>query len=615
MLRHPFLQAIETKTLLADGAMGTMLYARGLPTAMALEQANLTQPDIVRAIHLAYIEAGADIIETNTFSANRIRLARFGLESSVRAINFQGARLARDAREILGQPVFVAGAVGPVGPAFPLQGNLAGQEVRAAFREQVEALLEGGVDLILLETFPDLTQLRLAIETVKATCDLPVVAQVNFQADHRTLAGEPPDEVVNVLLALGADVVGVNCGVGPLVAVEWIEQMAQVGAARLSVQPNAGQPRMVGGRAVYPSTPAYFAAFARQALDLGTAIVGGCCGTTPEHTAAMRAVIGHNEEPAPLAGPPTEETLMVMPEQRKADETAPQTLREKLAAGRFVVSVEIDPPRGTNPRKALEGAAMLKGIGVDAINVGDSPMARVRMSALALCVLLSQQVGIETLLHFTTRDRNLMAIQADLIGAHALGLRNIIALTGDPPSLGDYAGASGVWNVDSIGLIRIIKRLNEGVDWAGNSIGRPTDFFIACAANPTAENLDLELDRVRQKIDAGADLLMTQPVYDYKVLVQFLERLGAMRTPVLVGIMPLQSSRHAEFIHNELAGVVVPQSVRDRMRLAGENGIAEGLAISMELLEEVRDGAAGVYLMPSFGRYEVVAELARAALR
>jgi homocysteine S-methyltransferase len=489
-MKHPFRAALETKTLLADGAMGTMLFERGIPVSMAVEQANLTHTDVVRSIHLAYIEAGSDIIGTNTFGANRIRLARYGLDARVREVNFQGARLARDAREILGQPVLIAGSVGPIGPPLSWSGENKAVEVRAAFQEQIEALLEGGVDLITLETFPDLAQLRLALETVKATCDLPVMAHVNFQADYRTLAGESPDEVVIVLSALGADVVGVNCGVGPQIAIEMMEQMSAVGDTRLSAQPNAGLPQMIGGRAVYTATPDYYAQFASRLSGMGIAIVGGCCGTTPDHIAAMRAALG--------ATTPAQTTWVspgaVMVEE--VHETAPSepvrqesALRDKLAAGKYVVSVEIDPPRGTNPRKALEGAAMLKDLGVDCINVGDSPMARVRMSALAMCVLLGQRVGIETLLHFTTRDRNLMAIQADLIGAHALGLRNVIALTGDPPNLGDYAGASGVWNVDSIGLIKILKRLNEGVDWAGNSIGKPTDFFIACAANPTADNI------------------------------------------------------------------------------------------------------------------------------
>jgi len=608
-VKSPFLVELERRVLLADGAIGTMLHERGVPASACLDAVTVEQPDLVRRLHEEYIAAGADIIETNTFGANRARLRRFGLEGQVRDLNFRAARLARDAREISGQPVFVAGAVGPVGRRL-LAADAGLADLRAVFREQIEALLEGGVDLIVLETFPDLAELREAVLAARECCDLPVVAQLNFQRDGRTLAGEPPDECANVLQSLGADAAGVNCSLGPQAALDVIEQMAAASSIRLSAMPNAGLPRLSGGRLYYPSTPEYFAEYARRLVLAGANIVGGCCGTTPQHIAAMRQAISGEwsvRRPAiqPGAAPPA-------PAEESPAEK-PLTLREKLAAGRFVVSVELDPPRGLNPRKALEGAAALKQVGVDCINIGDSPMARVRMSAIALAVLIQQQVGLETIIHFTTRDRNLMAIQSDLLGAHALGIRNVIALTGDPPTIGEYQRASGVWDVDSVGLIRILKMLNSGTDWAGNSIGRPTDFFVAAAANPTAEDISLELDRVHQKLEAGADLLMTQPIYSADVLRSFLDRLGPIRVPILVGIMPLQSFRHAEFIHNELAGVVVPEAVRERMRRAGENGIAEGLALSRELLAEIRGLCNGVYLMPSFGRYEVVTELVVAA--
>ena len=606
-MKNPFLTALEERILLGDGALGTMLQSRGLAQNTCLDAAVLDQPDIVRRIHEEYIAAGADIIETNTFGANRFRLARHGLEAKVRDINFKAARLARDAREISGQPVFVAGAVGPTGRMLATIGDVRPDEVRAAFREQVEALLEGGVDLIILETFPDIPELREAILAVKETCDLPVIAQMTFQRDGRTIGGEPPDEVANTAASLGADAAGINCSLGPHHALEVVEQMAAHTSIRLSAMPNAGLPKYMDNRLVYPSTPEYFAKYVRKLVDAGANIVGGCCGTTPEHTAKMREALDQ-EWNRKARRPSSTVTVMTAPE----PETKPRkawTLRDKLAEGEFVVSVELDPPRGLNPRKVIEGAQYLKTLGADCINIGDSPMARVRMSAIAMAVLVRERAGIEPIIHFTSRDRNLMAIQSDLLGAHALGIRNVIALTGDPPSSGDYARATGVWDVDSIGFIKILKMLNGGTDWAGNSIGKGTDFFVACAANPTADNVDLEVDRVRRKLDAGADVLMTQQIYSAAILESFLEKLGPLRVPLLVGIMPLQSGKHAEFIHNELAGVFIPKDVRDRMAAAGENGIAEGIAQARELLEAVRPMVNGVYLVPSFGRVEVVGEL------
>lgn len=613
-MKSPFLTALEQRVLLADGAMGTLLQSRGIAQHACLEALVLEQPDIVRRVHEDYIAAGADIIETNTFGANRFRLARHGLEAKVRDINFKAARLARDAREIHGHAVFVAGAIGPTGRMLATADDVRPGDVRAAIREQAEALLEGGVDLLILETFPDITELREAILAIKSCCDLPVIAQVTFQRDGRTYAGEPPDEVANIASALGADVAGVNCSLGPQSVLEVIDQMAANTSIRLSAMPNAGLPKFMDGRLVYPTTPDYYADYAKKLVLAGANIVGGCCGTTPEHTSAMREMLAGewNTRGRASGAAPAPSVITVASRQPRRDdpqEAKPRTMREKLAAGEFVVSVEMDPPRGLNPRKAIEGAAHLKALGADCINIGDSPMARVRMSAIALAVLIEQRVEIETIIHFTTRDRNLMAIQSDLLGAHALGIRNVIALTGDPPSGGDYARATGVWDVDSIGFIRILKMLNSGTDWAGNSIGKGTDFFIACAANPTSDNVDLEIDRVLRKIEAGADVLMTQQLYSAELLRTFLEKLGPIEIPVLVGIMPLQSHRHAEFIHNELAGVFVPEDVRERMRAAGENGVAEGIAQARELLEACRPLVQGTYLVPSFGRYEVVGEL------
>ncbi|MBF6601159.1 MAG: bifunctional homocysteine S-methyltransferase/methylenetetrahydrofolate reductase [Dehalococcoidia bacterium] len=625
-MEQPFLAALRDRVLLADGAMGTLLHARGVPTTACLDAQVLDQPDIVRRVHEDYIAAGADVIETDTFGANRFRLARYGLAGKVREINFRAARLARDAREISGHPVFVAGAVGPSGRLLGTVGDIRPEEVRAAFREQAEALLEGGVDVIILETFPDIAELREAVLAVKVGCDLPIVAQMTFQRDGRTMGGEPPDEVANVAATLGADVAGINCSLGPQSAVEVVEQMSAQTSIRLSAMPNAGLPKFMDRRLVYPSTPEYFADYTRKLVEAGANIVGGCCGTTPEHTAAMREALqgewnARGGGRSTLAArPPQLVRISPVPSHDASGDAADaagarRSLRQKLAEGEFVVSVELDPPRGLNPRKALEGAAHLAALGADCINIGDSPMARVRMSAIALAVLIEREAGVEPIIHFTSRDRNLMAIQSDLLGAHALGVRNVIALTGDPPSAGDYARATGVWDVDSIGLIKIMKTLNEGADWAGNSIGKGTEFFVACAANPTADDVDVEVERVRRKLEAGADVLMTQQIYSCDVLRSFLERLGPVDVPLLVGVMPLQSHRHTEFIHNELAGVFVPEPVRERMRLAGENGRAEGIAQAAELLEECRPYVQGAYLVPSFGRYEVVGELVAQAKR
>ena len=627
---HPFIEAAASRVLLADGATSTELSARGWrghgPLAAIGGDAGR---DRVRRLHEEYLRAGADLILTGTFEATRIHLARHGYGDRVRDVNFQAARTARDAREIIGQPAFVGGSVGPIGRDLAV-GAVTPGEAREALREQVGALVEGGVDLIVLETFPSLAEARAALAAARSVTDLPAVVALDFTAGLTTPAGESPREAAEQLAAEGADAAGINCGVGPRAALDILGELAGAGLAiPLFVKPNAGLPRVAGGRAHYPASPAYFAEFALRAQDLGAAVVGGCCGAGPEHVRAMREALdsapGAAAAPAPAAAAGGGARPLAVSDTRggaieagpPAAEEPPEPspgsrLRDKLADGAFVVSVEIDPPRGVNPRKAIEGARLLREAGADAINIGDSPMARVRMSALALAVRVQREAGIETLIHQTTRDRNLMALQSDLLGAHALGVRNVIALTGDPPP--EASQSSAVWDVDAIGFIRILKRLNEGVDIGGNSLGRPTDFLVACAANPTAGDLGAELRRVRAKLDAGADLLMTQPAYDLAAITEFFERLGGAGVPVLLGILPLMSSRHAEFIHNELAGVVVPAAIRRRMRAAGEAGAAAGLEIAREQIAGTRGlgQVSGVYVMPSFGRYEVAAELTAA---
>jgi len=445
----------------------------------------------------------------------------------------------------------------------------------------------------------------------EVSADIPLLAQLTFQRDGRTFTGEEPSDVARELHNAGANIVGVNCVPGPQVALEIIEEMARATKVKLSAQPNAGSPRVVEREVAYPVTPRAFADYVPRLVAAGCVVVGGCCGTTPEHIVAMRDALRRRSDGAPAEEPESAplpaSTLLLVDDGDLGVEEA--TLREKLAAGRFVVSAEIDPPRGLNPRRALQGAAKLKLAGVDTINVGDSPLARVRMSPIAMAVLFRQQLGIETIVHVTTRDRNILALQSDLLGAHVLGLRNILCLRGDAPAGPGYARAVGVWDVTPVGLIRILKGLNEGIDWAGNAMAQPTSFFVAAAANPTAPSLEAETKLLKRKVEAGADFIMTQAVYDLEALERFLTQASKLKTPVLLGLMPLHSSRHAEFAHNELAGVVVPDAVRDRMREAGDAGLAEGLAIARETVAAARGAVQGVYLIPSFNRYDVAAEL------
>lgn len=618
-MTHPFLERLSSGVVLADGAMGTMLYAAGVQLDDCFDELNLTNPQVVASVHRAYLDAGADLIETNTFGSNRYRLDPFGLADRVRDVNLRGVKLAREQREICGRPALVAGSIGPTTRTLAPYGTTARQAVRDAFREQIEALLEGGVDLLIFETISDLAEMKEAVAAAKSACDLPVVAFMTFAEDGRTIAGNNVVQVVRTLTGLGVDVLGANCSVGPqriLPVVEAMKELLDAAGNRqcaVGTMPNAGWPSHVGGRVIYPSSPEYFADFAKQAVASGVKLVGGCCGTTPEHIAAMRAALDlpatNSTAPPPVRRRAAEIRIqgMMPPDLVAAD--GPTELAQKLGK-KFVVSVEIDPPKGLNPAKALDGARLLKEAGVDAINVADSPMARVRMSALTMCYLIQHQVGIETIIHFTTRDRSLMGLQSELLGAHAVGVRNILALTGDPPSLGDYPDSSAVYDVDSIGLIRVLSQLNEGTDSAGASIGRMASFTVACAIDPTRADLHEEARRLRAKLAGGVDFVMTQPIFDVRVWTKFLEILGEpIPAPVLVGILPLQSSRHAEFLHNEVPGITLTDEARERMRRAGADGRREGVKMAQELLLALEEHAQGTYIMPSFGRYEVAAEV------
>ena len=639
-MEHPMLNQLYQRPLLCDGAMGSLLYARGINYEQCFDALNLSQPELITNIHSEYINAGAEVIETNSFGANRAKLEAYNLGDRVREINFRAVRLAREAREISGQPIFVAGAVGPTGRPLQAPDEHRLIEVRAIFQEQIEALQEGGADLLILETFSSLAELRQAILAAKEVGGLPIVAQMSFYEDGHTLSGQSAARVAAVLTDMGVDVMGANCSVGPAATLDALEEMisevhryhddTQARTHLFSAQPNAGLPTRVGNRFFYVATPDYFADYALRFAKAGVYFIGGCCGTTPRHIAAMRKALDeHYGVRTSLTGDTTEipvqSTSVVFSNGQSTiarlleeEVILPQhgsmtRLQEKLAAEEFVVSIELDPPKGLNPAKILEGAAMLQEAGVHCINIADSPMARVRMSCIALARLIQDHLGIETIIHFTTRDRNLMALQSELLGAHALGIRNILALTGDPLRVGDYPNTTGVWDLDSVGLIQAIRGMNEGHDAAGSSIGAKSSFHIGAALNlnMTDEQTEQEIEKYWSKIDAGAQFIMTQPIYELAPLLRFLDRVRKPPVPMILGCIPLHSSRHAEYLHNEVPGITIPDEVRTRMRAAGEHGNEEGLRLAEELLAAARSLVQGVYLMPSYGRYDIVRELTK----
>ncbi len=612
-MTHPLIELLHTRTLLADGAMGTLIHEAGVPMGTCFDQLNLSNPDLISSIHRAYLGAGADIIETNTYGANRLKLAEYGLEEQVRNINIKAVKLARDAREVVGRETFVIGSVGPTHTALDPLTDAEIEALIPVYTEQISALLEGGVDAICIETISDIREMAIAVNAVRSTSDLPVLSLLAFGEDGTTPGGNAVNEVVATLLALGVDIIGANCSVGPNQMLPIIQTMTGLvqgtyhSEIPVATMPNAGWPARVEGRFVFNSSPEYLGRFAGEAALAGARIIGGCCGTTPDHTKAMRAAI--DEFGGAAVKPVAVVKLPAAYDYEPDEEDAPTELMTKLGK-EFVICVEIDPPRGLNPRKALDGARLLKNAGVTAINVADSPMARVRMSALMMSHLIQHEIGVESIVHFTTRDRSLMAIQSELLGAHAAGVRNILALTGDPPSLGDYPDSSAVYDIDSIGLIKVLAKMNQGTDWSGAPLGRNASFTIACAVDPTRDDLELEASRLRQKLDAGAHFVMTQPIYDLEVWLRFLEVFGGkIPVPVMIGILPLQSARHAEFLHNEVPGITLTETALQRMRDAGPNGRAEGVEMARRLLLDLMPHAEGVYLMPSFGRYEVAAEV------
>jgi methionine synthase I (cobalamin-dependent)/5,10-methylenetetrahydrofolate reductase len=623
-----FRARLAARPLLADGGMGTLMFSRGVPQGACLDELPAGRPDLVGAAHREYLEAGAELIETLSLGANRRRLALYGLERDVGRLNRRAAQVAREAREISGREAFVGGSVGPIAPPSRSATRPRDQSARAIFREHIEGLLEGGADLIMLETFSDLDQLLLAIDEARQAADVPVLASLTFGEDLVLADGVSPEQASAALAAAGVDVVGVNCGAGPSASIDALERMgpAPRDAPFRSIMPNAGLPQRLEGRFVYAAGADYFAGVTPRMLSAGARIVGGCCGTTPAHVAAMRAALAAATTTADVeaTAPATEQRktsqLAFVRERMSTDgrePPSPTRLAELLAARRFVVSVEIDPPRSVRIERTIAAAQQLRDAGVDVVNVSDSPMARVRMGAFAVAFGIQHDLDLECLVHCTTRDRNLMALESELLGAHALGVRNIIALTGDPPRVGDYPHGTGVWDVDSIGLIDILTRLNRGEDQSGSPIGQAAGFTIACALDPTAADAPSEWDRLERKLAAGAHVVMTQPLYSVRQVEDMLDeartRFGqsGFPVPVLLGVLPLVSVRHAEFLHNEVPGITIPDEARAAMQAAGERGSELGIEMADDLLATVEAELAGTYIMPSFGRYEQCAGLVR----
>ncbi len=591
-----FRAELEKRVLVCDGAMGTMLYSRGIFLNRSFDDLNLTQPDLVAEVHQAYARAGADILETNTFGANRVKLAGFGLGDRVHAINVQGAKIARHAAR---ENAYVAGAVGPLGIRVEPWGKTGIDEAEEIFREQARALLDGGVDLFVLETFRDVNEIGSAIRAIRSLCNLPLVAQMTTEEDGNSLDGVAPETFVPDLEARGADIVGLNCSVGPARMLESLERMARVAHVPLSAQPNAGRPREIEGRNIYLCSPEYMASYARRFIQSGVRLVGGCCGTTPDHIRQIKAavrslapqVVRQKADPTDLGAAARIPVDVVA----RADKSR---MAHALTRGGFVVSVELVPPRGYRADAVVEQARQLRIRGVDLVAIPDNPRASARMSALSAAVLAQQQAGVEPVLHYACRDRNLLAMQSDLLGAHAMGIRNLLIVTGDPPRIGDYPDATAVSDVDSIGLTNVVAQLNRGYDIGGQSIGQPTGFHIGVAVNPGAFSLEEELRRFAYKVAAGAEFAVTQPVFDVDEFRAFLARIEDHRIPIIAGILPLESLRHAEFMANEVPGVRVPDTVLERMRRAeGELRAAEeGLAIARDIAAQIRPFVRGVQI-------------------
>jgi homocysteine S-methyltransferase len=608
-----FLGRLSLGTILADGAMGTMLHARGVGFDKCFDELNLTNPAAVADIHREYIEAGAQLVITNTFGANRFKLKKHGLEDDMAEINRAGVELAKRAVAASFKDVLVAGDIGPLGVRIAPYGRVKPEEARAAFAEQVKALADAGAELIVIETMSDLYEIQEAIKAAKEVSKLPVVASVTFTRDDRTLLGDDPMKVARKLKEAGADVIGVNCSGGPSQLLRILKQMKQaVSDGKFWVKPNAGWPEQVGGRIMYPADADYFGDYALAFREAGANIVGGCCGTTPQHISAMKKAF----ESAPIQISQVLETSEVS-EVEISDVEQPTQLAQKLSAGKFSICVEMDPPRGLSTHKLLAGASLLADAGADVINVADSPMARMRMSAWAVCDLVQRKIGVESTLHFPTRGRNLLRVQGDLLAAHALGIRNVFVVMGDPTSIGDYPEATDNYDLVPSGLIKLIKQgFNMGVDHSGTSIGQPTNFFVGAALNLCPQDVDNEVKNLHRKVKAGADFFLTQPIYHVddgpKLLEVYEAKHGKLNKPILAGILPLVSAKHASFLHHEVPGIFIPEEARAKIESAGEDGANVGVELAVELIQNIKSWASGIYIMPQFHRYDMVAEIIEA---
>ena len=610
-----FKELLESDSIhVFDGAMGTMLYSKGIYINRSYDELNLVAPDLVREVHAEYIRAGADIIETNTYSATANKLQPYGLEGSLRDINIKAARIAREAA---GNRAFVAGAIGPLGLRIEPYGPTSFDEAKEMFKEQASALLEGEVDLFVLETFADLSELQQAINAVRELCDLPIVAQVTIQLDGNTVFGATPELFTTQLDEWGADVIGLNCGVGPAIVLNAIEKMRQFTTKKLSAQPNAGLPRDVQGRQFYMCSPEYMAEYSRRMIQVGARFIGGCCGTTPAHIKMIADAI-RQFSPRTQQVVVSDQVKVAVHDLKPPDvNVVPAEERSnwarKIAKGEFVTTVEVLPHKGCDPVKTLDSIRLLKAAGVDGVNIPDGPRAQTRMGAMATAILVEREIGMESVLHYCCRDRNLLGMMSDLLGAAALGLRNLLLITGDPPKMGPYPDATAVFDIDAIGLTNMVNKLNHGLDLGNNPTGKPTAFSIGVGVNPGAVNLDEELKRFEWKIEAGAEYAITQPVFDVDQLREFLKRIEHCRIPIIAGIWPLVSFRNAEFLHNEVPGVRVTKAIMDRMRAASavskEAGRDEGLKIARESLLEVRDLIQGVQVSAPFGNVKYALEV------
>lgn len=620
-----FLDVLSRDVIVADGAMGTYLHERaGIPLDRCFPEQNLSDPSLVESVHQEYLDAGARLLRTNTYRAHRIALREFGLEDSLRKINIHGVRLARQASD---RKAWILGTIGPIGHPLQPVGRITESEARDAFAEQAALLEEGGVDGIILETIADLVEMRAAVKGIRSATDLPLVAQKTFTEDGVTLMGEFPGEVVQELAELGADVIGANCSLGPHGYDAILKRMALVADRPLSVFPTAGAPHREGARIHYHAGPEYVAGYARRFADTGVRLIGGCCGHAPAHVAACaEAIATWRKERNAGARRSIERAPRIERAREPVELTERSTLSRKMGR-ELVVTAEMDIPRGHDMSKLVEGARYLERHGVDALNITDGARARLRLHPMVICQMIQEQVGIETIMHYACRDRNVLGMQSEILGAAALGVRNILIVTGDPTAIGDYPKATSVFEVDSIGLTRIVTGLNSGRDLAGSVIGKPTSLYIAVAANPMATNMDEEIERLRRKADAGAHCVFTQPIFEPTVLERFLEKTHDLHLPVALGVLPLRTARHAEFLHNEVPGIEIPRAIRDRMiaASAGENGDEEevaaakkaqsdeGVAVAVELVERAREMVGAIYMMPPFERYEMVVDIMRGA--